>query len=118
MKLNTYLASVVMLVATAAHAEGAATSSPSGEGATTHRSAGASAGQATEHVTPDQYAASTNPEAAAGPQQAMNPRDRRAEAGSGSGEPKVDRAAASATEKEAQANWNRQEFLREVWSNP
>ncbi len=105
MKLKTCLASMAMLVATAAHAEGAASSSPSGEGDTTYRSAQASAGQATEHVTPDRYAASANREAAGGQEHAMNLRDQHAGAGGGRGEPKVDRAATSPTEKEVEANW-------------
>ncbi len=118
MKLKTCLASMAMLVATAAHAQGAASSSPSGEGDNTYPSAEASAGQATEHVTPDQYAASANREAAGGQEHAMNPSDQRAGAGGGRGEPRMDRAATSPTEKEVDADWNRQEFLRNTWSTP
>ncbi len=113
MKLKTCLASVAMLVATAAHAEGMASSGPSGQGDTTYRSAEASADQAT-----DRYAASVNRETAGGQEHAMNPRDQHAGAGGGSGVPKVDRAATSPTEKEVVANWNRQEFPRNAWSTP
>jgi hypothetical protein len=30
----------------------------------------------------------------------------------------LDRAATSPTEKEMEADWNRQEFLRNAWSTP
>jgi hypothetical protein len=44
--------------------------------------------------------------------------DQHAGAGGGSGELTVDRAATSLTEKEMEAGWNRQEFLRNAWSTP
>ncbi len=114
MKLKTCLASMAMLVATAAHAKGVASSTPSAEGDTTYRSAEASAGQATEHVTLDPYPGSAHREAAGGQEHAMSP----AGAGSGSGGPKVDPVATNPTEKELEANWNRQETLRNTWSTP
>ncbi len=101
MNLKTCVASMAMLVATAAHAGGAASSSLSAEGDATYRSAEASAGQA-----------------AGGRQHAMILSDQHAGAGGGSGELTMDRAATSPTEKEMEADWNRQEFLRNAWSTP
>lgn len=117
MKLKTCLASMAMLVATVAHAKGAASSSPSAEGDTTYRSMEASAGQGTEYVT-DWYPGSAHRQAAGGQEHAMNPSDLQAGVGGGSGELKVDRAATSPNENEAEANWNQQEFLRNTWSTP
>ena len=108
MKLKTCLASLAMLVATAAHAEGAASGNPSGEGDTTYRSTEASAARATECVAADRYAASGNQGVAGEQEHAMNPCDQHAGAGSGSGEPKRAR----------ETNWNRQEFLRNIWDSP
>lgn len=101
MNLKTCLASMAVLVATAAHAGGAASGSLPAEADATYRSAEASAGQA-----------------AVGQQQAMALSDQHAGAGGGSGELTVDRAATSPTEKEREADWNRQEFRRNAWSTP
>jgi hypothetical protein len=117
MKLKTCLASMAMLAATAAHAEGAASSSPPAEGGTTYRSAEPSAGQGPEYVT-DWYPGSAHRQAAGGQEHPLNPSDEHAGAGGGSGELKVDRSATSPTEKEVGGNWNRQEFLRNTWSTP
>jgi hypothetical protein len=108
MKLKTCLASLAMLVAAAAQADGTASGNPSGEAATAYRSTEASAGQATRHVAANRYAASGKQEAAGEEEGAVNPCDQHAGAGSGSGEPK----------RALETNWNSEEFLRNVWNTP
>ena len=117
MKLKTFLASMAMLVATAAHAMEAASSSPSAGSDAAYRGAATSAGQAAEHVTPGRYPGSDG-EAASGQEDAANLFDQHAAAGGGSGEPTPDRAATRASETQVEADWNRQEFLRNVQSTP
>ena len=113
MKLKTCVASMAMLVAAAAHAEVAVSTSASAEGNGTYQSAEASGGERLTFGSGAAYG-----EVADGQAHAMNLAGEHAGAGGGSGEAKLDRAATSASERNAEANWNRQEFQRNIWTTP
>jgi hypothetical protein len=107
MKLKTCLASMAMLVATAAHAKGAASSSPSAEGDTTYRSTEASAGPGggSGELKVDRAATSPTEKKVEGNwnrQEFLRNTDE----------------ARAVPGRAASGNWNRQEFLRNTWSTP
>jgi hypothetical protein len=105
MSLKSLFLAAAVLATTAARA-GAASSDRSGpsDGAYSE----APGDQTTQRGAAGRYSSAGEREATARPQQTTTPRDERATAGGGSGEPA--RAAA--------ADWNRREFQREVWEQP
>jgi hypothetical protein len=103
MKLRSCLFSLAMLVATAARADSAMSYGGNDDLAYGH----GEAGNAGEHAAADRSRAGSGEVAPSGSQRSTSPRDA-ASPGSGSGEPA----------RQAQTNWNDQEFLRNVWSTP